>query len=309
MYLGAAHPPGARGPARPPPLPPAGTVSIGGMRQPRDNELGAFLRASRARVEPADAGLAAGGSGRRVRGLRREEVAVLSGVSADYYARLEQGRERNPSAQVVDAIGRALRLAPDARGHLHQLAGLAPRLTAHGPRERVHPSLLQLLGAFPRAAAYVLGPAFDVLAANAVAEVLLSPFGDERNMPRILFTHPRGQEVFTDRELLRRSTVYALRLNAGRFPGDPDVVGLVAELTEVSPEFRALWEDHTVGSLPRAFKVFVHPVLGRVELTYQTFDVVDAPGQLLHVGTPEPGSPSEAALASLGAGGEGKAGR
>ncbi|MFD8078375.1 helix-turn-helix transcriptional regulator [Streptomyces sp. NPDC059718] len=275
------------------------------MKPPRENELGAFLRASRARVEPADAGLAAGPSGRRVRGLRREEVAVLSGVSADYYARLEQGRERNPSAQVVDALGTALRLTPDARGHLHQLAGLAPRRTADRPREQVHPSLLQLLGAaFPRAAAYVLGPAFDVLAANPVADALLSPFGDERNMPRILFTHPRGGEVFTDRELLRRSTVYALRLNAGRFPADPDIAGLVAELTGTSPEFRALWEDHTVGSLPRAFKVFVHPVLGRVELTYQTFDVVDAPGQLLHVGTPEPGSPSEAALASLGPAGE-----
>ncbi|MFF7211962.1 helix-turn-helix transcriptional regulator [Streptomyces sp. NPDC008238] len=269
------------------------------MTPPRDNELGAFLRASRARLEPAAAGLAAGGSGRRVRGLRREEVAVLSGVSADYYARLEQGRERNPSAQVVDALGRALKLTPDARGHLHQLAGLAPRLVGDDLPGRVHPALLQLLGAFPHAAAYVLGPAFDVLAANPVAEALLAPFGAERNMPRILFGHPRGWEVFTDRELLRRSTVYALRLNAGRFPDDPGITGLVAELTQSSPEFAALWEDRTVGGLPRAFKVFVHPALGRVELTYQTFEVVDAPGQLLHVGTPEPGSPSEAALASL----------
>ncbi|MCX4597323.1 helix-turn-helix transcriptional regulator [Streptomyces sp. NBC_01549] len=266
---------------------------------PRDNELGVFLRASRSRVEPADAGLAGGVSGRRVRGLRREEVAVLAGVSADYYARLEQGRERNPSAQVIGAIGQALRLMPEAREHLFRLAGLNPRLGPDSPRELVHPSLLRLLEAFPQAAAYVLGPAFDVLATNAIADALLSPFGTERNMPRILFTHPRAKAVFADWELLRRSTVYALRLTAGRFPDDADITGLVAELGEVSPEFRSLWADHDVAGLTRLFKVFVHPEVGRIELTYQTFDVVDAPGQLLLVGTPEPGSRSEQALTYL----------
>ncbi|MCX4461622.1 helix-turn-helix transcriptional regulator [Streptomyces sp. NBC_01728] len=266
---------------------------------PRDNELGVFLRASRSRVEPADAGLAGGVSGRRVRGLRREEVAVLAGVSADYYARLEQGRERNPSAQVIGAIGQALRLMPEAREHLFRLAGLNPRLGPDSPRELVHPSLLRLLEAFPQAAAYVLGPAFDVLATNAIADALLSPFGTERNMPRILFTHPRAKAVFADWELLRRSTVYALRLTAGRFPNDADITGLVAELGEVSPEFRSLWADHDVAGLTRLFKVFVHPEVGRIELTYQTFDVVDAPGQLLLVGTPEPGSRSEQALTYL----------
>ncbi|MFI6488737.1 hypothetical protein [Streptomyces sp. NPDC050564] len=98
-----------------------------------------------------------------------------------------------------------------------------------------------------------------MLSTNAVADALLSPFGTERNMPRILFTHPRAKAVFTDWELLRRSTVYALRLNAGRFPNDPDIIGLVAELGEDSPEFRALWADHDVAGLTRAFKVFVHP--------------------------------------------------
>ncbi|MGW3247946.1 helix-turn-helix transcriptional regulator [Streptomyces sp. NPDC001070] len=277
---------------------PASFASIGAMAT-RDNELGAFLRASRARVEPSDAGLAGGISQRRVRGLRREEVAVLAGVSADYYARLEQGRERNPSAQVIAAIGGALRLTPDAREHLYRLAGLNPGLGPDTPRDRVHPSLLHLLEAFPSAAAYVLGPAFEVLATNPIADALLSPFGAERNMPRILFTHPQAKTVFTDWQLLRRSTVHALRLNAGRFPGDAVINELVAELTKTSPEFHVLWEEHSVGSLPRAFKVFVHPEAGRIELTYQTFDVIDAPGQTLLVGTPEPGSRSEEAMAYL----------
>ncbi|MEU1410762.1 helix-turn-helix transcriptional regulator [Streptomyces sp. NPDC005731] len=276
----------------------AGAAGLGGTGSD-DNELGAFLRASRARVEPAEAGLAGGVSQRRVHGLRREEVAVLAGVSADYYARLEQGRERHPSAQVIDALGRALRLAPDAREHLHRLAGLNPRLGPDSRRELVHPALLHLLEAFPRAASYVLGPAFDVLAANPLADALLAPFGDERNMPRILFTHPRAKTVFTDRELLRRSTVYALRLNAGQFPDDAGIGGLVAELKAASDDFRVLWDDHDVAGLTRAFKVFVHPDVGRIELTYQTFDVVDAPGQQLLVGTPEPGSRSEEAMAYL----------
>ncbi|MFC0548722.1 helix-turn-helix transcriptional regulator [Kutzneria chonburiensis] len=252
----------------------------------RENQLGEFLRASRARLEPGQAGLPDDLTTRRVAGLRREEVAVLSGVSADYYTRLEQGRERNPSSQVVGALARALRLGPDARDHLLRLAGLHPGVLEVPPLQ-VDPSLLQLLDAFPRAAAYVLGPAFDVLAANRIATALLSPFGKERNMPRILFTHPAARVVFVEWSLVAGATVRALRLNAGLFPSDPGISAVVAELTAASAEFRALWEDQTVGGLMRAYKVFVHPRVGRVELTYQTFDVKDTPGQQLLVGTAE----------------------
>ena len=262
----------------------------------RDNELGEFLRANRAHLEPADAGLPGGTGARRVAGLRREEVAVLAGVSADYYARLEQGRERNPSSQVIDAIGRALRLGPDARGHLYRLAGLNPGL-ADGVGQ-VHPSLAQLIDTFPLAAAYVLGPAFDLLATNRIADMLLEPFEPERNMVRILFTHPAARTVFVEWTNVVRATVHAMRLNAGYFPDDLRISALAAEMSERSPEFRELWEDRTVGGLTRAFKVFVHPVVGPIELTYQTFDVTDAPGQQLLVGTPMPGS-STAAIARL----------
>ncbi|MFJ8148753.1 helix-turn-helix transcriptional regulator [Streptomyces sp. NPDC096048] len=269
------------------------------MHRASAQSLGDFLRASRARLEPSDVGLPAGSGTRRVKGLRREEVAVLAGMSADYYVRLEQGRETNPSPQVVGALGRALRLSTDARTHLHRLAGLSPTAEVGSLRDQVHPSLLRLLCTFPDAASYVLGPAFDILATNVIADALLEPFDGETNMPRILFTHPRAREVFPDRRLVTSATVYALRLNAARFSDVPEIDQLVQELLETSAEFRALWEDQTAGGLTRAFKVFVHPDAGRIELTYESFDVRAAPGQELLVGSAEAGSRSAQALTYL----------
>ncbi|WP_431219216.1 helix-turn-helix transcriptional regulator [Leifsonia xyli] len=269
-----------------------------------ETQLGAFLRATRASTTPDAAGFGGGGtSGRRVPGLRREEVAVLAGVSVDYYARLEQGRERNPSPQVLDAIGSALRLAPEAREHLFRLAGVSPQAARPEPSDEVHPALLEVLTTSRGAAAYVLGRAFDVLATNDIAAELLAPFGTERNMVRVLFTHPRAAEVFPGLDELRANTVGALRLNLGLFPGDPRIRTVLSQMAGASPEFWELWRRNRVSKLTRAFKVFQHPVAGRIELTYQTFETVDAPGQQLLIGTPASGSSSEAALRRLASAG------
>ncbi|RWZ52535.1 XRE family transcriptional regulator [Labedella phragmitis] len=260
--------------------------------------LGDFLRAQRARVAPQDVGLP-DVAGRRVTGLRREEVAVLAGVSVDYYTRLEQGRERTPSAQVVDALCGALRLSPDARQHAYRLAMLAP--TFQPPPDTVSAELLQLMDAFPGAAAYVVDPAFRVIAANATARALLGPTQLEVGGLEFIFLEPAARDYFVEWDVVARASVSAIRLAAGFPVPYPAVPPLVERLLRESSDFATLWADHTVSGLNITYKVINHPDIGRVELTYQTLDVRDAPGQQLTVATAPVGSSSADALALLGA--------
>jgi len=261
------------------------------------NELGEFLKAQRARITPEEAGLRSVGS-RRVSGLRREEVAVLAGVSADYYARLEQGRERAPSPQLMEAICRALLLTPDGRDHAFRLARLAPttRITTEEPSHH----LRQLLNSFPRAAAYVVNPAFRVIAANDIATGLIAPAHHDSQVMQYMFLDPTAKTYFTQWDQMARAAVSAIRLAAGYSPAHPEVVTLIRRLYARSTEFAAVWDDRAVEGLSVSHKVIQHPTVGRLELAYQTFDVREAPGLQLTVATAEPGSPSEDALALLG---------
>ncbi|MFF5437625.1 helix-turn-helix transcriptional regulator [Streptomyces achromogenes] len=265
-----------------------------------DNHLGDFLRARRAGLRPETVGMASHGA-RRVAGLRREEVAVLAGVNADYYARLEQGRERNPSPQVIDALSRALRLGTDARAHLYRLAGATPDDRSSAPAtEQVSPALRQLMDGYPNTPAFVMSRTLDLLAANALAEALYAPFDPADNLARMTFLDPAGRTFHMDWDRTARATVANLREATGSDPDNPRLRRLVRTLSEGNADFDRLWNTHIVRGKTRDAKRFLHPDVGPLSLTYQAFDVRDAPGQQLVIYHAEPGSPSAQSLGLLG---------
>jgi transcriptional regulator with XRE-family HTH domain len=263
------------------------------------NRLGEFLRARRALVQPDDVGIPDLGR-RRVSGLRRAEVAMLAGVSVDYYVRLEQGRDTHPSEQVLEALARVLQLDEDAVAHLHELARPAPRARrARSRPERVRPGVQRLLESWSHNPAWVLGRRMDVLAYNDLALMLHPTLASERNVLRMVFLDPEAREIYPDWNGVARETVATLRAAAGADLDDPRLTELVGELSLKSSEFRRLWARHEVKEKASGRKRLLHPMVGELELYYETFAVTDAPGQLLVAYHAEAGSATERALALL----------
>lgn len=268
-------------------------------RMEQGNELGEFLRARRGLVDPDTAGLPRDGE-RRVPGLRREEVALLAGVSADYYTRLEQGRERHPSEQVLDAIARALHLDEHATAHLFALVMPVPKASPHASPRTVHPQVRTLMENFIGVPAMVVGPARDVLAANSWATALYSGFARYDNLARMVFLDPAAREFYADWDSAALTVTANLRAATGEFADDPRLTEVIGELTVRSPAFAALWARHEVRPKAGELKRIRHPEVGLLELHSQAFGIPDAPGQQLHVYSAEPGTPAADGLKLLG---------
>ncbi|MFE2278850.1 helix-turn-helix domain-containing protein [Streptomyces sp. NPDC059454] len=262
-----------------------------------ENRLGDYLRARRELVTPEDIGLPVHGM-RRVPGLRREEVAMLAGISSDYYLRLEQGRDRNPSAQVLDALARVLRLDETATGYLHQLAAPRPRTHRRPLRRTVPPATAQLLRAIGLPA-FVTDRSLDVIAANALATALVPSVRVGENRLRSFFLDPAEQALHTDWAHTASRCVAAFRRRIGSDVDDPRVVRLVGELSLASEEFRQVWARHDVrppGTGPIGMN---HPQVGELNLTMSKLDVDGPDGMMLAVYHAEPGTEDAERLALL----------
>lgn len=263
-----------------------------------DGDLGRFLRSRRARIRPEEAGLPAHGR-RRVTGLRREEVALLAGVSVDYYIRLEQERVRNVSDEVLDAVARVLHLDATERAHLRRL--LRPQGHWAAPSDRVRPGVQLLLDMADAVPAFVLGPRMDVLAWNALAD-RINGFSDvpagELNMARQTFLSPRARSLYPDWPAVAAETIAYLRLYAGRHPDDPLLDALVADLS-AEPHFRRLWEEHRVAEKTFGTKLMRHPDLGDLDFAYETLALPGEPDLLIVMYTADPASPTGRTLARL----------
>jgi len=267
---------------------------------PATNAIGEYLRARRELVRPQDVGLRDFGR-RRTPGLRREEVAMLAGVSADYYIRLEQGRDQHPSPQVLDALARALKLDEDANAHLHALAAARPRSRSRRATrpERVPETIEQLIMSWTTTPAYVFGRYLDVLAANPLATAIAPWFTAGENLIRGAFLDPRRRELKPDWEQTLAGTVAALRANVGHEVDDPPLTQLVGELSLRSESFRRLWARHDVRPKGSGTSTIDHPQVGRLELTYTKLPIPDTDRLTLSIYHAAPGSPTAQALALL----------
>ncbi|QUQ67023.1 helix-turn-helix domain-containing protein [Kutzneria sp. CA-103260] len=265
----------------------------------KPNHLGEYLRARRGLVPPEQAGVPDLG-GRRVPGLRREEVAMLAGISVDYYLRLERGRERNPSVQVLESIARVFQLDDEHTAHLLSLGADKPRRTRRRPRtETVPASTVKLLPPLPYPA-FVEGRYFDILAANAVATALSPRLSVGGNQLLDVFLDPAEQSLHLDWDGTTACYAASLRRSVGTDTDDPRLVELIGELCLASPRFRALWNRHDVAAQRATSVPFDHPQVGELRLHRERLAISGTDGLTLVIYHAEAGSSDDEKLALLG---------
>lgn len=262
------------------------------------NSLGEYLRARRELVDPASVGLRVTGV-RRTPGLRREEVATLAGISADYYLRLEQGRDRHPSAQVLNALARVFDLDAAATEYLLSLAEPQPSRARRPARRAVPKGVLQLLEVLDLPA-FVEDRMFDVLAANPLATALSPSIRPGANRLRSLFLDADERALYPDWEQATAGLIASFRASIGSDVDDPRIARLVGELSLGSEHFRKLWARHDVRGLGGGAARLDHPRVGMLELSREKLPIGESGGQLLVIYHAAPGSASAAALRELG---------
>jgi transcriptional regulator with XRE-family HTH domain len=256
-------------------------------------ELAAFLRSRRERLLPEDVGLTSGAR-RRTPGLRREEIAVLSHISTEYYVRLEQGRAPRPSGEVLAGIAGALRLTDKESDHLHLLAGTVPARTGLHRRD-VRPSILAVIERLPDTAAFVMSANFEVLAWNHLATALMEDFAtldaEERNLARKAFlTAPQTTEALygiSDDSEFRQGVVMELRTTLTRYPSDPAVLSLISDLRDGSAEFARMWEKHDVQAPTTLTKTFQHAAVGKITVDCDAMTLTDRDQHLVLYTAPQ----------------------
>lgn len=270
------------------------------------SEIREFLSSRRARITPDQAGLPAYGGNRRVAGLRREEVAMLAGVSVDYYVRLERGSLASASDSVLDALARALQLDEAERDHLFDLArkeGKAPASRQRPTAQQVRPAVQQVLDAIADAPAWVRNARHDLLAANQLARALYAPLrADPRrpaNTARFVYLDPASKDFFVDWDRAADDVAAMLRSEAGRNPNDKGLTQLIGELSTRSGEFRTRWAAHNVRFHRNGRKKLRHPVVGDLDLDFEAMEFPSQPGLTMLVYTAAPGTPTADALRLL----------
>ena len=268
-------------------------------------EIKEFLSSRRARITPAAAGLPAYGGNRRVAGLRREEVAILAGVSVDYYVRLERGDLAGASDSVLDALSNTLKLDEAEREYLFNLAREAGpgRPRAPRPKNTVRPAVLQVLHAITDAPAWVRNGRHDIIAANRLARALYSPVFDDPHRPvnttLFAYLNPAARDFWRYYDRITHDAAAMLRLEAGRNPHDPDLIRLVGELSTRSELFRQRWASRDVKFHRSGVKRLHHPVVGDLELNFESMELPSEPGLTLNVYTAPANSASADALKLL----------